>query len=510
MAFIIRQIAQTADGREIVRETRSEADAVTVGRAPGNDIHLSDLAVGLHEARLTRDMLSDGMMLRYGSYRVTVSREANDLVLTVRQHSEQDAHAPAFGLSGVAPGKRRWAWALSILVLLLFLAWPIVAHLRAPPPQTPRAALTGFHGDRLWLSGGLSRGHAALAGNCSACHVDAFVSVRDETCTACHKQVHEHAAPVRLAAAGEAGSCASCHVEHEGKVPLSPERQAICSDCHGGLAQRLPDTALRDASDFSDHHPQFRPTVRGRDGAMLRVSIDSRPTEYSGLNFPHKLHLSRTNGVARMAQTLKAEHGFGDALACRDCHRSDSDGAGFRPIEMERDCQMCHSLAFAQTDGVVRMLRHGDAGQALAELRDYYLLNPATAPQFGPVARRKPGAFDFRAATPGPVRASRTIKAVCTECHAVDAAKPVALANRYFAKGWFDHADHKTESCTSCHAADRSGSATDVLMPGLATCRSCHGGEDSASKVPSSCTMCHDYHVTPITAWTPRKSNKGA
>lgn len=499
MAFLIRQVSITADGRRIVREKRVDAESISIGRAPENDVHLPDLAVSLHETRLSAEDAQPGRELRFGGYRILLDREAGDMVLTVEPVADAEGAADdrAFGLGWVMPGKRAMAWAGALLVLLACLAWPIASHLSAERSPKP---VPGFHGDRLWLSGGMSRGHAQLVQNCKACHVDAFVQVRDESCTACHKTVHDHAPALRLAAVGGQDSCAGCHIEHEGRVPLAPDEQKMCADCHGDLARALPDTKLRDASDFGDHHPQFRPTVRLADGALQRVSLDARPTEHSGLGFSHALHLSRSNGVARMAQTLKADHGFGDALDCANCHVPTPDGAGFRPIEMERDCQMCHSLAFAERGRVVRMMRHGDAAQALAELRDFYTLNPAAHPSFG---RRKPGTFDFRATAPGSQRASRAIGKVCTECHAIDTPHPVRLSRRYFMLGGFDHADHKTESCTSCHAAPRSRSATDVLLPDVGSCRSCHGGENSGSKVPSSCAMCHDYHVMPVTAQRP-------
>jgi hypothetical protein len=73
--------------------------------------------------------------------------------------------------------------------------------------------------------------------------------------------------------------------------------------------------------------------------------------------------------------------------------------------------------------------------------------------------------------------------------------KPVAFPLRYMHKGWFDHKAHETETCESCHAAPASSAATDLLLPDLASCRTCHGGESSSKAVPSSCAMCHDYHM---------------
>jgi predicted CXXCH cytochrome family protein len=72
---------------------------------------------------------------------------------------------------------------------------------------------------------------------------------------------------------------------------------------------------------------------------------------------------------------------------------------------------------------------------------------------------------------------------------------PVTLVSRYMPQGWFDHKAHAQEKCTSCHKAGASSSSSDVLLPGIAQCRTCHLGEDAHSApVPSGCTMCHTYH----------------
>ena len=71
---------------------------------------------------------------------------------------------------------------------------------------------------------------------------------------------------------------------------------------------------------------------------------------------------------------------------------------------------------------------------------------------------------------------------------------PVKLPDRYMRKGWFDHAAHQTETCDSCHAAPTSGSAGDLLLPKIESCRECHGGETAHKEVKSSCAMCHDFH----------------
>src|SRR2546429_2532268 len=57
----------------------------------------------------------------------------------------------------------------------------------------------------------------------------------------------------------------------------------------------------------------------------------------------------------------------------------------------------------------------------------------------------------------------------------------------------FDHDAHRGFSCVSCHAkALTSTEASDILLPGIAVCKTCHGrGPDHAD---SRCSECHTYH----------------
>lgn len=73
---------------------------------------------------------------------------------------------------------------------------------------------------------------------------------------------------------------------------------------------------------------------------------------------------------------------------------------------------------------------------------------------------------------------------------------PVNLPQRYYLHGGFDHGAHRQEKCSSCHKAGSSKVSSDLLLPDLKSCRECHGGEAAAKvEVPSSCAMCHSYHV---------------
>jgi len=568
MAFLIRSVTRTADGREIVRETRVDRDTLGVGRAAENDLSLPDLAVDPEHAVITtRDGRrisvtamglafgidgrsvkkidvdsAKGAELAFGGHRVTVSRAGDDVVLAVRRvdavsdAEEEREEASAFSLRGKLPGKRLTAWLLVFAVLLGFLALPVWSFFQ-PGPKTIYQA----QAEHSWSSGPLSAAHHQLEGNCEACHKEAFVSVRDETCRTCHKDVHDHASPERIGKAraepgawgrflqGVAssfnkpgpGACVDCHTEHEGADRMPATAQAFCTDCHATLNQRLADTRLPNAGDFGISHPQFRPVV-----GDIRVSMDAHPRQDNGLKFPHALHLNNKGGVARMAQTLQGRFPFGDALGCKDCHAPSGDGARFRPVEMETSCGMCHSLAYDRVGGTVRTLRHGDAAAAIADLRAYYAGASRPRPVEMGGGRRRPGAYAQAqvysvyfgsAGQRGADSAIRNLfsqSGACAECHTVIppsgnatwSVVPVRQPARYLLHGWFDHAAHKTETCASCHKAGTSGNATDLLLPGIETCRTCHGGEGAKAKVPSGCAMCHSYHSAEGAPWQPRRN----
>ncbi|GLV30623.1 hypothetical protein TomTYG75_31380 [Sphingobium sp. TomTYG75] len=578
MSFTVRQISLTADGREIVRSATVAKPQLTLGRASTNDIHLPDLALEPDHARIeqidartirvratgtlgfdiegrtTRSADIDtakGAELRFGGHRITVSAEDGATILSIRRvdavsdASEEKEEARVFSLARLAPPKRLTAWGLVLAILIGFLAIPIYSYATRPADDTRN--IYSVKGDGAWSSGPLSQAHHALEGKCETCHQKAFVSVRDTACQTCHKSVHDHAPAARIAMARAEpgiggkflnlvastfgkppeGACVDCHREHEGAGPMQPTPQAFCTDCHGSLKDRLKDSKLANASDFGTDHPQFTALVQynpGKHPSFTRASLDAKPMDDSGLKFPHDVHLSKTGGVARMARTLGAQSGYGDALACKDCHRPTADGVRFLPVDMERDCQSCHSLAFETIGGTVRTLRHGQPDQVIADLRAYYRSTaPAQPLSLGGMARRRPGDYAqgrvyhayFGAAADRPSRADDAIRAVfskggaCYDCHIVTGGgtswqvAPVNQPMRYMMKGWFDHKAHATESCESCHAAPKSHDARQLLLPGIDSCRTCHGGEKAKADVPSGCAMCHSYHVGDGAPWTP-------
>jgi hypothetical protein len=70
---------------------------------------------------------------------------------------------------------------------------------------------------------------------------------------------------------------------------------------------------------------------------------------------------------------------------------------------------------------------------------------------------------------------------------------PSNITARYMPHAKFDHSQHGLVDCTGCHAAAlTSQQSSDVLLPGIATCRSCHHVGTEAAE--SRCFECHTYH----------------
>ena len=65
----------------------------------------------------------------------------------------------------------------------------------------------------------------------------------------------------------------------------------------------------------------------------------------------------------------------------------------------------------------------------------------------------------------------------------------------WFTKARFDHGAHNNISCESCHEHVRKSTETsEVLLPGIETCRDCHVEGERPGYVRSDCAQCHVYH----------------
>lgn len=496
-----------------------------------------------------------------GEYRLAFEPgEGEDAVVTVtREGHDEHASPSVFSLQARMFNRRNMAWVLGAGIFLICLLVPLaLSGVIGPAKIRP---------DQQWSSGALAKAHSFLESDCKSCHVKNFQAVRDDACLTCHKSgtdpapqferarslgspfqpqlAPEHAAHAKLekatplppglgavsavfqrALGHPTDRCASCHIEHtkspkaEGvddkAAPLSDKPKLVvvqdCQSCHSQLKMRLTKTDLIDTPDWSKH-PGFRPLVMtsaaGAKPTFQRVALATAPQERNGLTFPHRMHLDPLGGVARQAIELGKGGGYGAPLECASCHRRDATGKDFVPIEMEKDCGGCHSLAYTREGGVLKNLPHGELQKVVDTLAGRALVGSPGS------NRQRPGTIRpsaFAAGGASAYRATFSKGGACYDCHTINWAgdtvqmAPVKLATKYLPRGGFDHSvpEHGGPGpskaggfkCADCHKAQTSDRASDVLIPDLKTCATCHG--QPATKIAAAddadCTSCHSFH----------------
>ncbi len=552
MQIHIRHIARRRKGIVTESEKALAKQSITIGRATDQDIFLADPAVSYHHARINLlpeggigvtavsrlgfyiegRLVQDCLIRRagqiiIGAYHIDIEiGPARDRVaITIEKREDtavelEAARRRATRLDQTWLSRRQLSWLAFTLVALVGLGLPLAGYFDRDAAR--RIAELRLPDDRVWLSGEISAPHQYFGRDCRRCHQQPFVRVRDEACADCHADVGAHADPARFALPElHATACAACHTEHSGDAYLVRRDQVLCADCHAALSDRV-DTDLADASDFYRAHPEFRPTLllasgsaRGDPGAWQRIALDDRRLRHeTGLVFPHDVHVD-PGGVRGP--------GGVEVLACRDCHRPDASGNYMIPIRMEAYCQSCHRLAF-DPDDLERELPHGQLPEIRKMLREYYsfitLRGGYAAAEDAPDPvrqRRRPGkpltrdeqriALDWALERADAVAREVVEFRSCNLCHKVtrDAASEfgwqVPAVNtaqaRWLPKGAFAHGVHRNTDCASCHDAASSAKSEDVLLPGIAVCRDCHGGQHASDRLRSTCIDCHGFHQAP-------------
>lgn len=443
-------------------------------------------------------------------------------------------------------GRRSLAWVLSLLVLVL-AAWPVwhafQPLVRAattpavlPAPSVAQADGGGLqlqlrhfiatHGrqlDTLWNPGTVSSAHQGIAQDCRACHEQPFERVRDASCASCHQDTGEHIRDVTIAQHTFQGQrCATCHKEHQGTAGMRSADTVGCVQCHGNVRRYSALTTLDNVSDFAKDHPPFRLSIRQRETQppqVLRTRQTPALRNDTGLVFPHDIHLAKA-GIK--SPSGPASTGGRVVLACADCHVPDAAGARFEPVTMAKNCQSCHRLS-VDPQAPERQVPHAkpaDVAVAVREIYaslalDRYPVNLVTSnsllqrPASQRPASERTSAGRWVASRGQAAYAGMFDKAngVCTTCHAVqrDTAPgagaaawkvdPIVTTAHWLPQSRFSHAQHANAACTSCHEAEDSKQAADILIPDIDSCRGCHAGARAdKGKVVSQCDSCHGFH----------------
>ncbi len=378
---------------------------------------------------------------------------------------------------------------------------------------------------RAYSAGNLSAAHAVLTKQCAACHVTRLgfftQQVSDQKCLACHD------GPVHHAAQQFTTSCASCHTDHRGAIRLAATSDANCTQCHANLTARAASTTFaRNIGSFEHNHPEFTilRTGRGDPGTIL------------------------LNHYRHMQPNLLGPDGRRVQMVCTDCHRAAADAtapwpygdlknrtgvakniagnaakanalvpvssrAYMAPATYAQTCAACHTLQFDKhlPDAVPHDKPEVIHPFIVARLQAYIAAHPADLRVPRDPSRDLPERAipaDYRLLTPAQWVAERTAEAeqllwrkTCKQCHTLIFSEgstlpkiaPSNITARYMPHAKFDHSQHGLVNCTTCHpAATTSQMSSDILLPGIATCRSCHHSGSEAAE--SRCFECHTYH----------------
>jgi hypothetical protein len=193
------------------------------------------------------------------------------------------------------------------------------------------------------------------------------------------------------------------------------------------------------------------------------------------------------------------------------------------PVKFATACAACHSLAFDKrfNEGVPHDKPEVVYAFLVKKFGEYIAAHPGELHEARDPGRDLTG-MPLRAAvrvyTPNEWVAARIRDAeellwrkTCKQCHALaigagqnslPVVEPARTTVRWMPHARFDHDAHRGFSCVSCHEKALSSAETsDVLLPGIATCKTCHApGPEHAE---SRCFECHTYHD-----WAKRKEVK--
>ncbi len=541
---LFAQISRDPSGQTVRRESLAADEVIQIGRAAECQIPLSDHRVGLRHAAIRRsgegklfidakegaDIFINGSPrpstefipgthVLVGPYALVAEapHDNYDLVLSIEMvaplpddHAHISTKQAPVTLSGTGLSKRKLTLWLAGVIALVFLILPMIP---ASDPALPKwVASSHAWLKKSWQLGEISRGHQLISAKCDSCHQKPFEAAPDKACENCHKSAARHIKDKVLHTnAFKDMRCGECHHEHRGEARQGT-LNAQCVSCHARIKEKNDKTRLANIRDFSKDHPPFSLTFKTghKDSDVVRIPQKDKAKliEKPGLKFSHKIHLDKEGISSPEGDTV---------LECRDCHQLETDGARFRPISMEKNCQQsqCHALSFKPPVSK-RQLPHGSEKKLMVALREYYataaISKMAAGEKFqcgtGDVAskNRLEHALDC-ANRNAHANAEILFKpdSDCGECHEIThivddkdipwKVAPVTITSHWLLNSRFTHAKHSTAKCTECHDKALSEKSSDVAIPAIEKCRECHEGNRQAkNRINSSCDNCHRFH----------------
>jgi hypothetical protein len=357
---------------------------------------------------------------------------------------------------------------------------------------------------------------AAKNQSCAQCHDDLSAADRDSK-YAKHIRSLEDGHPefaalhsVRSAPASDSGTIKLNHALHLRLIrrgPSGPMVQLDCSDCHRTTASPAPDWPYGDAT-YAAAAPAYtgkdefreagssvlaaRTPASGRElmappkfanacaGCHL-LTFDARFDEGVPHDTPKMIHVFLVKKFSEYIASRAAElHEVQDPRRSLTGRASGPESRSLSQTQWvaehvavseellwHKTCSQCHTVSGKTLEDV--KIARWDA----ANSRETARIGPANSDK-----------LDMLPASSLPKIA------------------PANVTLQWLPHARFDHDAHRGFSCSGCHQnALTSTEASDILIPGIATCQKCHAqGPDHAE---SRCFECHTYHD-----WAKRKEMK--
>lgn len=370
-------------------------------------------------------------------------------------------------------------------------------------------------------------------------HELSLVDKKELACAECHT---EHRGRVSLRASSNQ-SCAICHADLQAVYgpPRFASRIRSLEDGHPEFAalraESLHSQFVRGTSRLN-HAIHMKLIRRGPAGPMVQLDCAdchrpdaiAPPSTYSDPDYVEARVSYNDKGAASLSRTSNI------------VPRHPASGRELMaPVKFASACAGCHLLTFDKriNIGVPHEEPKVIRGFLLKKFQEYIAAHPESLRERREPYRGFTGKSlqaEIRIVTPAQWVAEHTGVAeellwrkTCVQCHSLSlrlegpekmpsiapwlrsssdsdfVLKPLpeimaaSTASRWMPHAKFDHDAHRGFTCASCHAkALTSTEASDILLPGIETCKKCHApGPEHAE---SRCFECHTYHD-----WSKRK-----
>jgi hypothetical protein len=293
--------------------------------------------------------------------------------------------------------------------------------------------------------------------------------------------------------------------------------------------------------------------------ATLDGNKNSKFVDGSNIKFNHAVHLHEDGVLVppdHPEYGRPAANGSSTTtLDCASCHTPDAIGQGMQPINFTQHCASCHQLSYSSLLAKTPLANNKPLPHVGPELingilRDRLINyrksqhNPAIKDSNKPDnfgATRNPAKVPLSEGAQsdwnwveshlpnmqallfagGKTAGQGDLQNGCALCHTFDShqsseqnesiinwsIRDSNIAGRWLVHAKFPHGRHAQTSCVECHytnnnqtghtvTARQSVSGSDILIPSIKKCQSCHSDERARTPAVARgrCVHCHDYH----------------